>query len=245
MNLLLSKFTGIFIRLQDWVKLLPIRALRLFAHLVDGIQKLIFQNYRQTTPTKFLFSNVYWWIELFFLLLDISGFGEIYETLCDWIKFNTRPLKPWEKEIAREVFGDTINYKRVRVDEWAFIGPPQLKICYVSGYIINSWGKMRNSTLIHEMAHIWHYEKIGLTYIPRALGAQHTMTGYDYGGLEKLKQSVQQNKTFFSFNLEQQAEIVADYYNIKNGYPAQWTKAKFSDLPVYEYFVNQVRSTTA
>lgn len=245
MNLLISKFTGIFIRLQDWIRFLPVRALRLFAHLVDGSSKLFQINFGKLKLQPLLLSILNWWIEFIFLLLDFIGVGEIYETLADLIKFNTRPLKNWEKKIAKEVFGNNINYNRVRIDEVSLVGPPQLKICYVSCYTINSWGKMPNGLFIHEMTHVWQYEKIGLVYIPRALKAQRTVMGYNYGGLKTLEKCIEEGKTFFSFNLEQQAEIVADYYNIKNGYPAQWSKAGIADLPVYEYFLKQVRTTSA
>jgi len=245
MQLLFAKISGIFIRLGDLIRLLPIRALRVFAHGVDGIEKMGEVDFKRMSLSQVAVSIGFWWLELFVLLLDLLGIGELYETLADFIKFNTRPLKSWETKVAKEVFGNAINFKRVRVDEWAFVGPPQMKVCYVSCYIINSWGKMNNATLIHELVHVWQYQHIGLIYIPRALRAQHTKVGYDYGGLSQLKRYIRQEKTIFAFNLEQQAEIVSDYYNLKNGYPTQWSRANFSDLPVYEHFVDQLRETQA
>ncbi len=245
MYLLFAKVSGIFIRIGDFLLLLPVRALRIFAHWVDGLEKLSQTNFRNTSPNPILISIGFWWIELVLLFLDLIGIGEIYETIVDFLKFNTRPLKPWERKLAQEVFGNAINYKRVRVDEWALIGPPQMKICYVSCYIVNSWGKMSNATLIHELVHVWQYQNIGLTYIPRALRAQYSSAGYNYGGLAQLKRFKKQGKTFFAFNLEQQAEILSDYYNLKNGYPIHWGNASFADLPVYEHFVEQVKETNA
>jgi hypothetical protein len=245
MTMILSKIGGIFIRLGDIIRLLPTRGLRIFAHLVDGSEKLGKLKPGAVKAADLSLSIGMWWIELFVLCLDFLGIGELYEILMDWLKFNTRPLKNWERHLAYEIFGNALNYKRVRLDEWAFLGPPQLRICYVSGYVINSWGKMSNTTLIHELVHIWQYQNIGLIYIPRALNAQHSKEGDNYGGLERLKQYKKEGKTIFSFNLEQQAEIISDYYNLKNGYPLQYGKATYSDLSVYEYFVNQVRETHA
>ncbi len=245
MNLLFAKISGIFIRLGDLVRLLPTRGLRIFAHLVDGIEKIDQLGFSKEHPFQPFISVGTWWLELVVLLLDLLGIGELYETLADIIKFNTRPLHKWEREVAREVFGSAINYSRVRIDEYAFLGPAQMKICYVSCYIINSWGKMNNATLLHELVHVWQYQNIGLIYIPRALRAQHSPAGYNYGGKDLLQQYQQQGKTFFAFNLEQQAEIISDYYHLKNGYPIHWGDASFSDLPVYEHFVKQLRETSA
>lgn len=245
MYLFLSKISGIFVRLSDIIRLLPVRGLRIFAHFVDGIQKLGQLDYRNLKAGELGISIGFWWIEMLVLLLDLLGLGEVYELIMDWIKFNTRPLNNWERRLAFDVFGQAINYQRVRIDEWALLGPPQAKICYVSGYVINSWGKMSNTTLIHELVHIWQYQNIGLTYIPRALRAQHSKEGYNYGGLKQLLRYKEAGKTIFSFNLEQQAEIIADYYNLKNGYPPHYGNAAYSDLPIYEHFVNQVRETHA
>jgi hypothetical protein len=245
MTMIVSKIGGIFIRLADIIRLLPARGLRIFAHLMDGSEKLSKLDLRAVKAADLGLSIGMWWIEMLVLLLDFLGMGELYEILMDWLKFNTRPLKSWERRLAYDIFGKALNYKRVRLDEWAFLGPPQFHICYVSGYVINSWGKMSNTTLIHELVHIWQYQNIGLTYIPRALRAQHSKEGYNYGGLERLKRYQKEGKTIFSFNLEQQAEIISDYYNLKNGYPLHYSQATYSDLAVYEYFVNQVRETYA
>ncbi len=245
MNLLLAKISGIFIRLGDLLRLLPVRGLRVLAHVVDGAGKLHSLRVSKEKPLYPVIAVGFWWIEWTVLILDLFGIGEVYETLADLIKFNTRPLHRWEREVAREIFGNTINYKRVRIDEYAFFGPAQMKICYVSCYIINSWGKMNNATLLHELVHVWQYQNIGLIYIPRALRAQHSPAGYNYGGKNLLQQYQRQGKTFFAFNLEQQAEIVSDYYNLKNGYPIHWGDATFSDLPIYEHFVKQLRETNA
>lgn len=245
MFIIISKISGIFIRLGDIIRLLPARGLRIFAHVVDGGEKLGKLELKADKASELGISIGMWWIEMLVLLMDFLGIGELYEILMDWLKFNTRPLKSWERRLAYDVFGKALNYNRVRLDEWAWLGPPQLKVCYVSGYVINSWGKVSNTTLIHELVHVWQYQNIGLIYIPRALRAQHSPEGYNYGGLKRLKHFKEAGKNIFSFNLEQQAEIIADYYNLKNGYPPHYGEATFSDLSVYEHFVNQVRETHA
>jgi len=139
--------------------------------------------------------------------------------------------------MAKEIFGNAINYDRIRIDESAYLGPKQQQICYVSFYIINSWGKMQNSILIHELVHVWQYENMGAVYIPRALWAQTTDEGYNYGGLENLVIALSENKTIYDFNLEQQGDIIADYFRVKNGYSPEWGNATVHDLSIYEEII--------
>ena len=102
---------------------------------------------------------------------------------------------------------------------------------------------MQNSILIHEMTHVWQYEKMGSVYIPRALEAQRSIMGYNYGGVEILKDCQEKGKSFLSFNLEQQGVIISDYYRIKDGYKPQWGRASRLDLPIYESFIDEVRNS--
>jgi hypothetical protein len=184
-----------------------------------------------------------WWVDFFFLILDLSGLANVYEWLLEWLKPNTRGLHNWEVELAKSVFKDSIQYERVRIDEYALIGPRQYRLCYVSINTLNAWGNMDNSLLLHELTHVWQYQHFGLTYIPRALRAQHSKAGYNYGGIEQLKRYKKQGKTIFAFNLEQQADIVSDYYRLREGYAPRWSNAQYSDLSFYEHFVKQMQNT--
>jgi hypothetical protein len=65
--------------------------------------------------------------------------------------------------------------------------------------------------LIHELVHVYQYERVGSVYGVESLYAQRT-TGYDYGGPEGLRQALSAGKHFCAFNREQQAQIVQDYY---------------------------------
>ena len=173
--------------------------------------------------------------------MDVFGFPEIYETSADFLKFNSRSMYNWEIELAKSVFGDSINYKRVRIDELSFTGPKQKIFCYVSFYIINSWGTMKNSTLLHELTHVWQFEQMGSVYIPRALKAQFSKMGYNYGGISALRAYREKGKSFLSFNLEQQGDIISDYFMIKDGYQPKWGMGNRHDLSVYESFVEQMK----
>ena len=237
---LMNKLLATVFRLVDIFRFLPVRTLRVAEHLSRGIRILNVDKFKPGSIGTALVGIGYWWLYFILMLLDCLGLSEIYETFCDFFKFNSRPLHDWEKELAKEVFGNKINYARVRIDEYAFWGPRQYKLCYVSFFHVNSWGGMQNSLLLHELVHVWQYQKMGISYIPKALIAQRSPLGYDYGGVKSLKMAKQNKKSLEVFNLEQQAEIVADYYRLKNGYPPAWGEATFSDLPVYEHFVKQI-----
>ena len=241
LQLLLLKLMAIVLRLVDALRFLPVRLKRVASHVSTG-----WRNARSAQGAEMPMwvmgrEAAYWWLEMFLLLLDCLAVGEVYESILDFTKFNSRPLHPWEKKLARSIFGKSINYGRVRVDEYAFGGPRQFGFCYVSFYIINSWGKMNNSLLIHELVHVWQYQKVGIVYIPRALVVQRSAEGYDYGGAEGLEAARQAGRSLLEFNLEQQADIVSDYYRIREGYPPRWGHAGVASLPLYEYFVQQLR----
>ena len=233
---LLPKLFGIYHRAFDFFRLLPWRFYRFFKLFFRGFWNLRKMTFRSLVdrPIQKIF---YWISEVVIALLEFLGIGEIYETICDFSKPSTRPLKDWEIEMAKSVFGNSINYQRVRIDESAYLGPKQNHFCYVSFYIINSWGTMQNSTLIHELVHVWQYENMGAVYIPRALWAQTTKEGYNYGGKDNLKLFLLKNKTLFDFNLEQQGDIIADYFQLKNGYSTRWGNASVSHLKLYEKII--------
>ena len=238
-----NKFIAACNRFIDIIRKFPKRLGRLFTHFVQALEQMQKLTTGDERPEKgsFIKRLSKWWIEFVILFLDIFGLPEIYETIMDFVKFNSRSLHHWEIKLAKEIFGDSINYKRVRIDELSIAGPKQKNFCYVSFYIINSWGRMQNSTLIHELTHVWQFERMGSVYIPQALLAQNSKMGYNYGGISALKAYREQGKSFLSFNLEQQGDIISDYFRIKEGYQPRWGNGDRHDLSVYKHFVDQMR----
>ncbi|MEL7021614.1 MAG: hypothetical protein AAGK47_08400, partial [Bacteroidota bacterium] len=118
LNLLVPKLSAVFIRLTDFMRWLPLRLLRLAAHL-----RYAFSVPTIAHPNTLRQHPIDWMLELGALFLDCIGITELYETLVDFTKFNTRPLTTWEKQLAQQIFGDTINYERIRIDEYALAGP--------------------------------------------------------------------------------------------------------------------------
>lgn len=95
---------------------------------------------------------------------------------------------------------------------------------------------MPPATLVHEVVHIWQYNRVGAAYIPRALAAQRSAMGYNYGGLRPLERG----RSLEAFNYEQQADIIEDAYRLANGSPARWHGFGVEVLPVYYPYLREV-----
>lgn len=212
---------------------LPKKLMRLVKHI--GIGLVNFSKPKQANLLA-------WWQDFALHLADVLAIPELYETFFDFAKWNTRPLSPLEKNLARSVFGSSLQLDAIRVDNKAILGCRKRNIVYVSFFTINAWGKIRDEILIHELVHIWQYQKLGAAYIAKALRAQRTEIGYDYGGVGALRQAKAEFGRMESFNLEQQAEIIADYFLLREGKTPSWGKANSDDLPEYQYFVDQLQS---
>jgi hypothetical protein len=148
--------------------------------------------------------------------LDLLAFPKIMDLLWRIIKFNTRSLTQMERNEALSVFGDSINYSKVLIDEYSLIAWLGSKInrCLGMGvttfHTINFNPKIRAAAgnsdmkwLIHELTHIAQMEQAGSQYLVEAFHAQAT-EGYGYTPGEK--------PHLRDYNREQQASIVADYY---------------------------------
>lgn len=213
----------LWLRLLDIFTLIPIRIRRLLFHF----------NSIFTTKRR------YWLIEFSFLFFELFGIFDLYDVLASLVK-RARPLTEREVGIARSIFGDSLACERVRIDERAYLGPRKGKFCYVSCYTINSWGIMPDFILVHELTHVWQYQHLGMAYVPRALRAQFSPEGYNYGGVKALYEAMQNGKKLLDFNYEQQADIIEDYYRILLGYRPSWGNGTEDDLDVYAHFANQL-----
>ena len=207
----------------------PRRLVRVLRHFPEGVGVLL----RGGHP-------VFWWLELACYVADLFGVFDLYDGLSRLVKTSTRPLTPHELTLARGVYGTDINLEAVRIDNAARVACKHHRLCYVSFYTINSWGSMREATLVHELMHIWQYERFGAAYIPRALRAQQSAMGYNYGGTEWLLRERELGRTLTDFNYEQQADIMADAFRIQQGQSARWSDA--TDLTAYRPYLDDLRS---
>lgn len=61
-------------------------------------------------------------------ILDFYAFPEIMDRLWQIVKLNTRNLTAIEEQEARSIFGNKIDYQRVRIDEASFIAWMRAKL---------------------------------------------------------------------------------------------------------------------
>ena len=123
----------------------------------------------------------------------------------------SRSLTPGEIALARSVFGDAIDYGRVRLKHgkwWPF--HPRGTAMAPMGHIYfhpdgGGWSDdfsaeplRRQAFFIHEMTHVWQAQKGGRFYLPLM---RHPFCRYAY--------RLMPGKPFRRYGLEQQAEIVA------------------------------------
>ena len=175
------------------------------------------------------------------LLADCLFVFDIYEIMTNLYKPNVRNLTEREIELGVQIFGQSIDYQLVTMDEKAELMTKKLGVIYVSFNTINSWGKMRDDILIHELVHVWQNQHFGAGYIANALVAQRSKEGYNYAFTE----GWHEEKSLLNFNAEQQGDLVQDYFRLKNGLKADWGKMRENDLDKYEKFIVEMIATTS
>ncbi len=180
-------------------------------------------------------------LSLLLLSADLFGIGEFYDAILLIIKRKTRGLTPKEKALVAYILPKTLPVTMIRIDNHANFLAKRGHFAYVSYFTINYYGTLRDDVFVHELIHIWQYMQFGSAYISKALFAQHSEEGYDYGGPDGLFKAYSASKPFLAFNFEQQGDILADYFRIiqqqqklPKGLYVQRTK-------VYEYYINQIR----
>lgn len=165
-----------------------------------------------------------------------DAFADAFKAVKNWISGaitwvhdkimgKGRPLTPEEIAEMRKIFGDSVDYSKVRIvtgDNMGLWG----KILTSGGaavtwgktiYFPNSGGKSQYSFdtkaywLAHEMTHEYQYQKYGWGYAASSVWGQlrHGDSFYEY--------QLEAGKGFRDYNVEQQADLVAHYYQILNG----------------------------
>lgn len=157
------------------------------------------------------YSGLWWSFEKLMLLLGLMRLDAIYCRAIDLLP-GVRKLSPDERSLAATIFRGSLPLDRIRIREGTNWGTDRGKIVYCSFYIINSYHMLDRQTLIHELVHVWQYRRYGVSYIPRALAAQLTTEGYDYGGLPTMRKMIADEVELKDLNYEQQASLIEDFY---------------------------------
>jgi len=148
----------------------------------------------------------------------------------------SRVLTPGEITMAALLFGDSIDYSRVRIHARRYM-PFQPKnccmtpngsmyfhrSCFLPDYSLGSPSAVH--WFQHEMAHVWQHQ---LGYAVRFRGAVRIGLSYDY--------DLAPGKTLADFNMEAQGDLLADYFILKHlRSPVSMRHQRYAgSLPLYE-----------
>ena len=131
----------------------------------------------------------------------------------------SRSLTLGEIALARSVFGDAIDYARVRMikGKWWPFHPRNAAMAPMGNIYFHPEGGVwsedfskeslgRQGFFIHEMTHVWQAQTKGRFYLPLM---RHPFCRYEY--------HLRPGKSFDWYGLEQQAEIVAHRFLTDRG----------------------------
>ena len=128
-----------------------------------------------------------------------------------------RALTPGERSLARSVFGEAIDYDRVRIanSKWAFFQPRHVAMAPLGNIHFHPRGNLycedfgcthadEQGLFIHEMTHVWQYQQ-GL-FLPLR---RHPFCRYSY--------TLKPGWPLKRYGIEQQAEIVRHAFLLREG----------------------------
>lgn len=135
-----------------------------------------------------------------------------------------RALTTGEIRLAREVFGDAIDYAAVKIHDTPYMpfqpknsgmtpnGQIYMRDCYVDDYSKQPAGT--RAFFLHEMVHVWQYQNKVLNPVAAAakLNLKHK---FNYAAAYYF--SLDKKKDLTHYGMEQQAAIIEGYYLLKNG----------------------------
>ena len=143
-----------------------------------------------------------------------------------------RKLFSTEQDIARSVFGNSIDLNVVKIVAW-----PGIRIKHIldlsrphtlgNNIRVPFRLALSHRTLIHELAHVWQYQTKGTEYITNSI--RHQVTGNAYA----IPDPIPPGKSIHEFAAEQQATIIELYFS---------DSSKRND-PEYQRMIEEVRQT--
>ncbi|MGP5505611.1 hypothetical protein [Psychrobacter celer] len=148
-----------------------------------------------------------------------------------------RPPTAGEKAMIKKVFGDSVDVNKVGIRKAEMLNDRSAvingDIYFDDKYYVEDFSKTQNplsanynpesgALFVHEMTHVWAGQKGHQNVANGAyLQGQYELYRKTKGqyGFDPYKYSINPNKNFGDYNMEQQGEIIADYYVMTNDYP--------------------------
>lgn len=158
-----------------------------------------------------------------------------------------RPLYGIERDLLQGLFGDSLSLDPIRVVETRWLNAPTVlgnTIRVRPGYAFSG---VRASVLVHEAMHLWQFQHQGTGYITDSV--YHNVRSLLRTGrrsLAYLNYQLDAESRLSDFTSEQQATLVADYYELTHFFaraqqPPPWVVARQQLLPFYERLMDEVR----
>lgn len=160
-----------------------------------------------------------WILRLVSRIFDVMGGPELTEFIIRTISHATL-LTTEERSAAQSVLGpDAIRWNEVRVASGGLLSiifALNEGRAFATFHTINlpsdgEHGRSNVAIVVHELTHVYQYERVGSLYLGQAIHAQAT-DGYEYEGVAGLQRDRAKGKRFREYNREQQAQIAQDYY---------------------------------
>lgn len=179
-----------------------------------------------------------WIYDLGAYMADLIFLPEIYQSIRILVSTSIHKLSEEDRYQAQTYFGQSIDLHQVMIYPTMSKWIRKRAHAYVTFNTINYYRHISTPILMHELVHIWQYQRFGSMYIFRALSAQRSKDGYDYGGVEALYLDMMNQKQFWDFNFEQQGSIVEDYARVLLAPQLQVSPMA---IATYEYFISQIK----
>lgn len=130
----------------------------------------------------------------------------------------SRPLYDNDIALAKTIFDDCLDYDDVRVRSFT-VPFVRKNFCIQNSFfrVVSFRDKdplrsyIRNTTLIHELTHIWQHQS------GKSLVAEACALKMHYGDYDNAYDYVlDMNSVFKNFNIEQQADFLSDYFRLRS-----------------------------
>ncbi len=237
--------------LRNLVRFLPARAARLLVTLQAGLYGVLlfapgglraWQRGGRTEMQPWLHSRRQQGsirlVQLLLQVLDLFGVPEVFALVWRGLTRTSR-LTAVERAAASAVLGPrALRYEDVRIAEGGILrlvfrcnGNRAFAVFHTIN--LPATGRHTRDHLdivLHELVHVYQYERAGSRYFAEALLAQRR-EGYGYGGAEGLHLAYLHGRRLRDFNREQQAQIVQDYF----------VHLAEVDRTAYEPFIGELR----
>ncbi len=189
--------------LRKW----PSRWKRFWSH-ITGAEKEFGFAYRGASAAV---RGLFWIVELVLRGLELFLVFDLVQILITW-RSSVHPLSAYDRSLAAAILGDSRYLDLIQYNDRSLFCKNTSVIAFVSGFVINFWTVISDDVLVHELIHVWQYDRVGIVYVPRALYAQRTEENYNYGGVKTLLQEIKEGKAINQYNYEQQAQIIQDFF---------------------------------